>query len=90
MLEVSKKKVVKTRKKHECYGCLEIIDKGEAAVHVRGKEDDQSVYFHLHINCHVVAIKQKLFAEGFTKGAVKQAKKENNDYSVDDTLCPFN
>ena len=89
MFEVSRKQTVKTRKKHECYGCIEMIDKGDATVYVRGKEDNIHVNFHLHVKCHVVAVKQKLFVEGFTKGAVMQVRQENNDYSVEEALYPF-
>lgn len=89
MLEVTKKKTVKTRKKYECRGCCETIDKGSAAVHIRGKEDGHYTSFHIHILCHIFIMKQKLFVEGFYKGAVKQLKQEINDYSVENNDCPF-
>lgn len=88
MFEVSKKSTVKTRKQHECFGCCEIISKGEAAVYVRGKEDENHFHFHLHVNCHIKAMKRKLFAEGFTRGAIKQTQ-QNNDFSVAETSYPF-
>ena len=34
MLEIRKKQMVTTRKKHECYGCVEEIEKGKSAVYV--------------------------------------------------------
>lgn len=89
MLEVTRKQTVKTRKKHECYGCVETIDKGVAAIHVRGKEDSRYVTFHLHVQCHIVAMKQKLFSEGFTKGTINQIKESNNDYSAEEISVPF-
>lgn len=89
MLEVTKKQTVKTRKKHECYGCLENIDKGTAAVHVRGKEDGRYVSFYLHVQCHITAMKRKLFVEGLTKGRLKTAESVIDKYDVDDTSCPF-
>lgn len=89
MFEVSKKQTVKTRKEHECYGCEKTIDKGGAAVYVRGKEDDKHVNFHLHVQCHIMAMKQKLFAEGFTKGAVNKNIKIKEDFNVDDAAYPF-
>lgn len=88
MLEVTKKRTVKTRKKHECFGCCEIIDKGAAAVHVRGKEDGRHVQFHLHVECHIAAAKMKLFSEGFKRGAVKPTTTQT-DYSVAETTYPF-
>lgn len=89
MLEVSSKQTVKTRKKHECYGCIETIDKGDAAVHVRGKEDGRYVSFHLHVQCHIKACKRKLFDEGFNKGQLKAAESVIGDFSIDGTSCPF-
>lgn len=89
MLEVTKKTTVKTRKKHECYGCCEIVEKGAAAVHVRGKEDGRYVSFHLHIQCHITAMKNKLFANGFVKGAVKKIQQQIEDYTIDKNKCPF-
>lgn len=87
MLEVTKKQTVKTRKKHECYGCLEVIDKGAAAVHVSGKEDGHFRSLHLHVHCHITIMKRGLFAEGLKKGVLKQLQSE--DYSIDITNYPF-
>lgn len=87
MLEVTKKRTVKTRKKHECYGCCESIDKGAAAVHVSGKEDGHYRSLHLHVHCHIMIMKMKLFDEGLTKGALLQI--QNEDYSIDKDACPF-
>lgn len=88
MLEVSKKQTVKTRKKHECYGCLEVIEKGVAAVNVRGKEDGHYRSFYLHVHCHVVAMKSKLFIHGFTRGAVKDVQ-EKESFDIAKTSYPF-
>lgn len=78
MLEISKKKMVKTRKEHECYGCCELIVKGETAVRLNGKEDNEHFNIYLHANCHIISVKQKLYAEDFSKGAVKQKLIEGN------------
>lgn len=88
MLEVSRKRIVKTRRKHECFGCLETIDKGDAAVHVRGKEDGKHVNFHLHVKCHTTVMKQKLFIEGLTRGAVKELNHKES-YEIADASYPF-
>lgn len=87
MLEVTKKRTVKTRKKHECYGCTKTIDKGVAAVHVSGKEDGHYRSLYLHVHCHISVMKKKLFDEGLTKGALLQI--QNEDYSIDKDACPF-
>lgn len=89
MLEVTKKKTVKTQKKYECRGCCEAIDKGDAAVHVRGKEDGRYIAFHLHVKCHILIMKQKLFVEGFQKGSVKPTTTRDDYSSVDETSYPF-
>lgn len=89
MLEVTKKKTVKTRKKYECRGCCETIDKGSAAVHVRGKEDGRYTAFHLHVKCHVLIMKRKLFVEGFQKGSVKPTTTQADYSSVEETSYPF-
>ncbi|MEK4425149.1 hypothetical protein [Solibacillus sp. FSL K6-1523] len=89
MLEVTKKNIVKTRKAHECYGCCKIIDKGAAAVNVRGKEDEQYIQFHLHVQCHILIMKQKLFNENFSKGAVNKIRNNNYADSAEGATCPY-
>lgn len=89
MLEVSSKRTVTTRKEHECYGCAEKIGKGETSIYVRGKEDDQYINFHLHPDCHVAAMKQNLYQEGFHKGAIKHKEQTTEDFSVANTTFPF-
>lgn len=88
MLEVLKKRMVKTRKEHKCYGCCDEINTGEKAIHVRGKEDDKHVNFHLHIECHVKARKQNMFVEGFKKGCLAN-KEEFSEFTVTNTSYPF-
>ena len=88
MLEVSRKQTVKTRKNHECYGCIGMIDKGEMSVYVRGKEDDRHVNFHLHADCHIKAVKRNLFAEGIKKGCLVN-KVAPEVYYVANTAYPF-
>ncbi len=53
MLEVNKRKMVKTRKEHECFGCLEVIKKSTDAVYVTAKQDEQHKHFHLHPECNI-------------------------------------
>lgn len=88
MKEVSKKMLVKTRKIHECYGCLKNIEKGEVAVCVTGKEDDQRFSFHIHVACNKIAHKERMFEKGFEKGELNQLS-EGNDYSIAKTEVPF-
>lgn len=88
MLEVSKKQAVKTRREHECYGCCEIIEKGAAAIHVRGKEDGRYRSLHLHIHCHVTAMKNDLFVHGFTRGAIKDVQQKES-FGIAKTSYPF-
>ena len=76
-------------KEHECYGCAEKIDKGEKSIYVRGKEDDQHVNFHLHPGCHVLAMKQNLYQEGFAKGALELPVNKEDYISVTKTSLPF-
>lgn len=62
MLEVRKKRIVITRKTHECYCCLEEIEKGKSAVYVSAKEDDKHVQFYLHEECNKVIVKNRWFS----------------------------
>lgn len=60
MLEISKKKIVKTRKEHECYACLKAVSKDEEAICINAKEDEQRIRFHLHLDCNKVIAKRKI------------------------------
>lgn len=60
MLEITKRKMVTTRKEHECFGCAEVINKGEDAVSVMAKEDDRHARFHLHLACNQLIVKHKV------------------------------
>lgn len=88
MLEVLKKRMVKTRKEHKCYGCCDEIATGEQAIYVRGKEDDKHVNFHLHVDCHIKAMKRDFFAEGFEKGCLAN-KEVLEDFTIENTAYPF-
>lgn len=52
MLDIKNRKLVTTRKAHECYACTDVIEKGKQAVAVIAKEDDKPMRFHLHPNCN--------------------------------------
>lgn len=60
MLEITSKKMVKTRKEHECFGCGELIPKGEKAVSATAKEDDRHKRFHLHTKCNQAIVRNKI------------------------------
>ncbi|KYG89995.1 hypothetical protein A0U40_09735 [[Bacillus] sp. KCTC 13219] len=69
MLEIRNKKMVTTRKVHECYGCENHIEKGVQAVYVTAKQDDKHQNFHLHQSCNVVIKKRNLdIYKGCLKG----------------------
>lgn len=76
MLEIRNKKMVITRKVHECFGCLEEIEKGKSAVYVSAKEDEQHVPFHLHEECNKTIARDHWFAgSGLYRGCIKDALK---------------
>lgn len=52
MLDITNRKIVTTRKEHECFGCLTAIEKGKIAVYITAKEDEQHMRFHLHLECN--------------------------------------
>lgn len=61
---------------HECYGCLEEIEKGKSTVYVSAKEDDKHVQFYLHDECNKVIVKDRWFSgSGLYRGCIKDAKK---------------
>ena len=60
MLENIKKKMVKTRKEHECFACLELIEKSIDAVYVTAKQDEKHTRFHLHQDCNIAINKNQL------------------------------
>lgn len=76
MLEIRNKRMVITRKVHECFGCLEEIEKGKSAVYVSAKEDEQYKSFHLHEECNKTISRDKWCPEG-TQGTV-------TDFGYDD------
>ena len=60
MLENIKKKMVKTRKEHECFACLKVIEKSSNAVYITAKQDEQHIRFHLHVDCNIKINKNQL------------------------------
>lgn len=63
MLEITKKKIVKTRKEHECFACLQAVGKEENAIAVSAKEDEQRMRFHLHLDCNKTMAKKGMNVE---------------------------
>lgn len=51
MLEISKKKMVITRKEHVCHQCTLVIPKGLLAVVATAKEDERHRRLHFHADC---------------------------------------
>lgn len=44
MLDISKRRIVATRKDHECFGCTEVINTGANAIYITAKEDEQQIH----------------------------------------------
>lgn len=83
MLEIRKKQMVTTRKKHECYGCLEEIEKGKSAVYVSAKEDERRIQYHLHEECNKIIAKDQWFAgSGLYRGCIKEAVKNSEELKI--------
>lgn len=60
--------MVKTRKEHECFACLEIIEKSTNAIYVTAKQDEQHTRFHLHGDCNITIGKNQL---AISRGCIK-------------------
>ncbi|MEK5038928.1 hypothetical protein [Sporosarcina sp. FSL K6-3457] len=60
MLDISKKRIVTTRKEHECFACLGSIGKGDSVISITAKQDEQHASFHLHLECNKLVAKQKI------------------------------
>lgn len=76
MLDMTNKRMVTTRKVHECFGCTEAINKGESAIYVTAKEDEQRIRFHLHQDCNKMIAKDKRFSgSGLYYGCIKETEK---------------
>ncbi|WP_446936670.1 hypothetical protein [Lysinibacillus fusiformis] len=76
MIDIRNKKMVITRKAHECFGCLEEIKKGKSVVYVTAKEDEQHKSFHLHEECNKTISRDKWFSgSGLYRGCIKDALK---------------
>lgn len=74
MLDITSKKIVTTRKEHPCFGCTDTIDKGESAICVTAKEDEQRTRFHLHEDCNKKIVKDIRFSgSGLYFGCIKEA-----------------
>ncbi|WP_107838190.1 hypothetical protein [Metasolibacillus meyeri] len=52
MIDIKNRKLVITRKEHECFACTNKVGKGEQAVAVTAKEDDKPIRFLLHHTCN--------------------------------------
>ncbi|WP_034757726.1 hypothetical protein [Rossellomorea vietnamensis] len=76
-MEFGKRRQVKTRKVHECIGCLKEIGKGSAAVYHTGKTDEEFYKYHLHMECHQFMVKHKEYLDkGVWKGCVHDIRTE--------------
>jgi len=53
MLDIVRKRQVATRKDHECFACIKTIKKGEEAIYVTGKQDNQHIRVYLHPKCNI-------------------------------------
>lgn len=94
MIDIRKKRMVKTRKEHTCFGCTETINKGKSAVACNAKQDDQHMNFHLHEECNKMIAKDKWFSgSGLYYGCIKEAKKVTGDLNMieftQDERLPF-
>lgn len=52
MLDIKNRRLVTTRKEHECFACKNKVEKGKPAVAATAKEDDKPMRFHLHETCN--------------------------------------
>lgn len=76
MIEVKGKRMVITRKVHQCFGCEEDIVKGKNAIYVNAQEDGQRFNYHLHEKCNKTIAKDKWFSgSGLYRGCIKDAMK---------------
>lgn len=93
MIEIKTKRLVKTRKEHECYGCIQLIQKGENAIAVKAQEDNKHIGFHLHEECNKVIVKDKWYSgSGLYYGCIKEAEEkegESNLILTSDEALPF-
>lgn len=94
MVDIKNKRMVRTRKVHTCFGCLEEISKGNSAIYINAKEDEQNVRFHLHLECNKIISKDKWFSgSGLYRGCIKDAEKVFVDLKnlelVSDEELPF-
>ncbi|KOY81559.1 hypothetical protein I6G82_08445 [Lysinibacillus macroides] len=70
MLEITEKRLITTRKTHECYGCMGAINKGETVVFIIAKQDEQPIRFHLHQECNIKLAKNKNALDGIYYGCL--------------------
>ncbi|MED3800205.1 hypothetical protein P4604_22840 [Lysinibacillus capsici] len=84
MLENIKKKMVKTRKEHECFACLGVIKKSENAVYVTAKQDEKHTRFHLHQDCNIAINKNQLV---ISHGCIKNMPVTEGLQSMSEKVC---
>lgn len=69
--------VNKTRKEHECLGCLQMITTGSQAIKHQGQNEEEIYSYYLHIECHEFLVKHNEFLEeGVWDGCVNEIKSE--------------
>lgn len=71
------RKVNKTRKEHNCLGCLENISKGDNAINNSGMFEGEFYNYYLCLPCEeVVKENRDYFEEGLYPGCVNELKHE--------------
>lgn len=78
MLDIRGRRQVVTRKSHECFGCIEAIDKGETAVLVSAKEDDRYRSLYFHEECYRTIMKTFKQGIGIYYGCVSEKQRAEN------------
>lgn len=80
MLDISGKRQVITRKSHECFGCLETINKGETAILISATEDNRYRSLYFHEECNRAMMKNKIHQQekGIYYGCVSEKQRAEN------------
>lgn len=84
MLDITGRKMVTTRKEHECFGCLKTISKGESVVCITAKQDDKHKRLHLHLECNKVIARRKIDME---RGCISGEEVESSEASRRKCWC---
>lgn len=68
---VGDEKVVKTRKRHQCHGCLDYIEVGEKAFYQSGHNGDCWYRLYMHTDCNDLVNKHIDFLDPWGDGLRK-------------------